>query len=152
MTSKLKLSGKDYGDETTRLGLYLADVTSANFDARVASVAALQTAVNDVTIDGVFSGVAYNAIETTIGAKAVTKGAQREQKWHVPVVDGVDPLGNWSFEIGMADEDLLVTDGNTMNVVAGAGLALVQAIAAHCVSRLGNAVTCGPITLVGRNV
>lgn len=151
MTSKATFSGRDYGGEVTRCGVYLDDVSSANFDARAASVAAVLAAINAVTVgNGGFTGQQYNAIDVAIGAKNADPNGQRERKWRVPLVDSIDPLGNWSFEIGMGDATLLVTDGEVMDVSAGDGAALVAALQTHCVSRLGNTVLVGPITLVGR--
>lgn len=152
MTSKVTFSGRDYGNETTRCALHLPTVSSANYDTLVISIASLKAVVNGVTVDGNLSGEQFNAIEVAAGAKATSTASQRERKWLVPLIDAVNPLGNWSFEIPMADDQYLVTDGETMNVAAGAGAALVSALEANCVSRLGNAVTVGPIKLVGRTL
>lgn len=152
MTSKVTYSGKDYGGETTRCGVYLPTVSSANYDTLVTSLNAIGVAVNAVTVDGVLSGKQFNALEVTAGAKATSKAAQREQKWLVTLIDGTDPLGNWRFEIPMADTALLTSDGENMDVSGGDGAALVTVLEANCVSRLGNAVTVESIKLVGRTL
>lgn len=152
MTSRVVFSGRDYGKgEITRLAVLLGDVTSVNYDARIASKDALLAAINGVTVDdNAFTGQQFNAVDISVGAAHGNKDAQRERKWRVPLIDSVNPLGNWSFEIGMADSANLAAGTEVMDVAAGAGLALVQALVANCVSRLGNAVTVGPIVLVGR--
>ena len=111
----------------------------------------MRVATNAVAL-GVFTGQTVQALDVPIGAKATDVQAQRESKWRVPYTDDVQPEGNGSFEIGMADLSLLVPDTGIMSVSAGAGAALVAAIEAVVLSRLENAITVGIITHVGRNI
>jgi len=149
MTSLVTYSGKDYGNEGTRCSLRFPTVSSANYDAVDASIDSVQAAINNVTVHNL-SGIKWSARDEAPGAKATDPDAQRERKWRVSLVDATDPLGNWSFEIGMADSALLASDSENMDVSGGLGAALVTALETYCVSRLGNAVTVESVKLVGR--
>lgn len=150
MTSLVTLSGKDYGNEGTRHSFYFPTVTSANYDAQSAAIDSVQAAINSV-VTGNFSGLRWLARNELVGAKASDPDAQRERKWLVSYTDDTDPIGNGSFEIGMADSAELASDSENMNVASGNGLALVTALEANLVSRLGNAITISSIKLVGRS-
>lgn len=155
MPSVATFSGRDYGNEVTRCSVNLPVVSAANYDAVAAASVNILAAINNVCQDGPtvldpFNGRQLNAVQISPSGKSDGPGAQRERKWLVPLIDAINPLGNWSFEIGMADAAHLVTDGEVMDVSGGPGLALVTVLEAECVSRLNNAVTVGPIRLVGR--
>lgn len=151
MTSSATLKAKDYGNEATRFGFNMLQITAANFDAQVVLLDNIQTAVGNVAL-GAFLGKSLQAIDVAVGPKATVVNAQREAKWRCTYLDSVQPEGNGSFEIGMPDLSLLVAGSGNMDVSAGAGAALVTAIEAGVVSRLGNAVTIDTIIHVGRNV
>lgn len=151
MPSSVVLKAKDFGSEPTRFGFNIIQLTAANFDAQVALVATLQTAVDAVSY-GTFSGKTIQALDVATGVKATDEDAQRESKWRVTFTDATDPIGNGSFEIGMADLTLLVAGSGLMNVASGDGAALVTAIENAVVSRLGNAITVDQIAHVGRNI
>lgn len=151
MTSSGVLKAKDYGNESTRFGFRMVQMTSANFDAQVALQDALQTAVNNVSL-GTFSGKSLQAVDVPTGAKASVVNAQREAKWRVTYTDDVDPIGDGSFEIAMPDLSLLIADTGKMDISGGAGAALVTAIENAVVSSLGNAVTVLTVIHVGRNI
>lgn len=151
MTSSATLKAKDYSNEATRFGFNMTQVTAANFDAQVTLLDNIQTAVGNVAL-GTFLGKSMQAVDVAVGPKATVVNAQREAKWRVTYTDDVQPEGNGSFEIGMPDLSLLVAGTGKMDVSAGAGAALVTAIEAGVVSRLGNAVTVDDIIHVGRNV
>lgn len=150
MTSRATYSGLDYGEEPTRTGVIFPTVSSANFDAVSASVDTVQGLINGVTLHDL-TGVSFNAVQTPAGAKSSDREAQREKKWRVSYTDDVDPIGNGSFEIGMADLSLLASDSENMDTSSGAGLALVGGLEANIVSRLGNTITIASIKFVGRN-
>lgn len=151
MPSSATLKALDYGSEATRFGFNMLQVTAANFDAQVTLLDNIQTAVGNVAL-GTFLGKSLQAVNVAVGPKATVVNAQREAKWRVTYTDDVQPEGNGSFEIGMPDLSLLVAGTGKMDVSAGAGAALVTAIEAGVVSRLGNAVTIADIIHVGRNV
>lgn len=151
MPSSVVLKALDYGSEPTRFGFNITQLTAANFDAQIALVATLQGAVDNVAL-GLFDGKTIAALDVAVGPKASVVNAQREAKWRVTFTDDVQPEGNGSFEIGMPDLSLLVAGTGLMDVSAGAGAALVTAIEAAVVSRLGNAITVSQIAHVGRNI
>lgn len=132
------------------MGFYMPTVSSANYDAVAAAVGTLQTAFNGVTI-GDLSAQKLNAIDEAVGAAAASPLAQRENKWLVSYTDDVDPNGNGRFEIPMADLTKLAAGGELLDVSVGSdGEALVQAIEADVLSKLGNAITVTSIRFVGR--
>jgi hypothetical protein len=150
MPSKVTLKALDYGSEATRLGFNVAQMTAANFDATLTDISTLQGAIQNVSL-GLHDGKSVLAQDIPVGPKATVVNAQRESKWRVKYEDDTDPIGDGSFEIGMADLQFLVAGTGIMDVSAGAGAALVTAIEATVVSRLGNSVTVDEITHVGRN-
>lgn len=151
MTSSTVIKGLDYGSEPTRFGFNIVQITSANIVAQLALVDALIAAVDNATLYS-WVGNTVQARDVAVTLKASVVNAQRESKWRVTYTDDVQPEGNGSFEIGMADLALLIAGTGKMDISAGAGLALVGAIEAVVVSRLGNAVTVADIIHVGRNI
>lgn len=151
MTTRAKVSGKDYGLEVTSAGFVMLDLSAANFVAQMTAFDAIQTAFDGVSLI-TFDGENYAALLLAPVAVPVATEAQREIKWRVDIVDATaDPLGDWSVEIGGADTALLVPNTDDLDLTAGAGLALKTAIEANCVSRTGNAVILESAKLVGRN-
>lgn len=151
MTSSVSLKGKDFGGEHTRFGFSTTQMTSANFDAQITLIDAIQTAADNVSY-GSFTGLQVSAVDDPVGSAETDEDAQRESKWRVSYDDDVNPLGKGSFEIPMADLSLLIAGSGDMDVSGGAGAALVTAIEAGVISRLGNAITITSIVHVGRNV
>lgn len=149
--SSVTLKALDYTKEATRLGFNITQLTAANFDAQLVLVATLQGAIDNVAL-GLFDGKTVAAQDIPVGPKATDVNAQREAKWRVIYLDPTDPIGNGSFEIGMADLQFLVAGEGKMDISAGAGAALVTAIEAAVVSRLGNAITVSEVLHVGRNI
>ena len=150
MTSKVQFSGKDYGGEGTRTSVYFPTITGANYDTQVQNMDDLLDAINAV-VSGAFTGYSLKAVNVPVGAKASSDDAQRERKWLVSYTDDTNPVGNGSFEIGMANSAHLASDSENMDVSGGVGAALVTEIEDNCVSRLGNAITVQSIKLVGRS-
>lgn len=152
MTSSIQLSGRDYDGELTRFRAFFPDTTGANFDAQSTNLDDLQTAVNAVCA-GAFNGKVLKGVDVPVAGQSANKAAQREQKWLVSYTDNVNPIGDGSFEIGMADTQYLADGGSgNMDVSQAPGSALVAEIETSCVSRLGNAITVNSIKLVGRNI
>jgi hypothetical protein len=150
MTVRANVAAIDYSLERTSAGFEMDEITAANFAAQNTAFIAVQTAFNGVSLL-TFDGENYPARQLAAASIPVAKAAQREIKWRVKMTDAIDSLGDWSVEIGGADTSLLVANSDDMDLTAGAGLALKNAIEANCVSRLGNAVTVISATLVGRN-
>lgn len=149
--STVTLKALDYGKEATRLAFGVIQLTAANFDATITAITTLQTAIQAVSL-GTHDGKTVQAQDIAVGPKASDAAAQRELKWRVKYLDATDPIGNGSFEIGMADTQFLVAGEGKMDLSAGAGLTLVTQIELTVLSRLGNAVTVSEIVLVGRNI
>lgn len=151
MTTRAKVSGKDYSLEVTSAGFVMLDLSAANFVAQMTAFDAVQVAFDGVSLI-TFDGENYAALLLAPSAIPVATEAQREIKWRVDVKDATgDPLGDWSVEIGGADTALLVANTDDLDLTAGGGLALKTTIEANCVSRTGNAVVLESAKLVGRN-
>ncbi len=152
MSVRASILGLDYSLEATKTGVVMLDMTALNFDAQVTALGAAQTGIQGVTLIA-FDGAIYPAVDTPRETvPPASAAAQREIKWLCRLTDAIDPMGNWSFEIGGADTSLLVLNSDIMDLTAGAGLALKTAIEANTVSRLGNAVVLAEAKLVGRNI
>lgn len=151
MTVKAGFRGLDFTREVTNVEFYMVDLSAANFDARITALNTVQAAVQGVSLIA-FDGEFMYAIDTAReSATPADPNAQRESKWIVSYHDDVNGFPG-SFTIGGADLTLL--DGNTqlMDVAAGAGLTLLNALEANLISRYGNAIVVDEIRHVGRNI
>lgn len=147
--SKVTISGLDKSGEGTRFGVNVTDVTAVNFDAVVTSAEAIQDAAQGVSLIS-FDGLQLLAVDTPKETDLpASPYAQRESKWLVTMSDDVNARLN-QFEIGGADLTLLASDGETLDVSAGDGLALVTALEANAVSRDGNSMSYVSAKHVGR--
>lgn len=122
---RLNLNFVDRDNEKASMSLHLADFTAGTFTAQMALVDALITAIEGVTLLPLTKDSRI-AVETGF-APALPAGvyAQRGIKW---LVRSVDPGGNAvTFHIPGGDLTLLTT-GETLDLTAGVGLALKDAI------------------------
>lgn len=140
----------DHDSETSTFGLRIPDLNAGNIAAQLALLATLRTAVEAVVI-GTLRKEETSAITDEIAGVAPADGfAQRETKW---LVSGVDSTGiSATLEIPTADLDQLPSGSGTLDLTAGTGLALANALNAVWRSRAGNAVTVSRIIHVGRNI
>jgi len=140
-TSKLNLTLLDRDNEAATTSVHAVALTAGNFTAQMALADAFVAAVEDVIL-GVKSKDSRIAVETKFTPSLpTTQIAQRGVKW---LVRCGDTNGNpVTFHIPTADisdaSALLV--GEKMNIAAGVGLALKNAIEAYVVSNDGEAVT-----------
>lgn len=147
---KANWSTVDHDGEGSGIGVRTVDLTAGNIAATLTAIGLLQTALEAVSLNG-FTKLDVLA-QTTIlpGVQPVDGNAQRETKWFV---SGTDSAGfSTSIEIPGADLDLLPVGSGTLDLTAGAGLALKNALEAVWVSRQGNAVTVNSVIHVGRNI
>lgn len=150
MADRFTISGLDYSGEGTSMGGYLTTLSAANFDAQVALIQAIQTAIQAVSLID-FEGLQINHVDSPRETdRPSSPYAQREAKWLVTMSD--DTTADLiQFEIGGPDLTLLGSDGSTMDVSAGAGLALVGALESGFKSKAGNTCTFVSAVHVGRN-
>lgn len=147
--STVTISGLDYSGESTRFGVHITDLTAVNFDAQITAAGNVQSAVQGVSLID-FEGMIINANETPRETdKPASPYAQRESKWLITMSDDTNARLN-QFEVGGADLTLLASDGETLDVSAGAGAALVTALEANLISRDGNSMTFVEAVHVGR--
>ena len=128
----------------------LSTSTRATSPPSLALIATLQAAIEAIVI-GNLDRTVVSAVTTDLGAVPPASGtAQRETKW---LVSGSDTVGlNCSIEIPTADLTLLPSGSGVLNLAAGTGLALKNALDAVWVSKIGNPVTVGRVIHVGRNI
>jgi hypothetical protein len=140
----------DHDAEGSSIGVRCADLNAGNIAVTLANIAILQTALEAVSLNG-FTKLDVLAVTTLIGDPQPVSGlAQREIKW---LVSGTDTGGfTTTIEIPGADLTLLPAGSPNLDLAAGAGLALKNALEAVWVSKQGNAVTVNRVTHVGRNI
>lgn len=151
MPVKVSFSGIDYSLEGTVTGVWMATLSAANFAAQATAAAAVQTAIQNVSLID-YEGQVYPAmVEPRETIAPTSPFAQREAKWLVTMTDNVTLEIN-QFEIGGPDLALLVPGSDLLDVSGGAGAALVTALEANAQSRLGNSVSFVSARHVGRNI
>lgn len=140
----------DYDGEPSSVSFPAVDLTAANFDAQVAALAALRTALEGVCVDlqtGHLIGNDYTVV-TGSAARASSPLAQRENKWLVRYHDSSD-----SYTLSIPCADLTTLDPNNrgfMDLDGTEGAAFVSAFEAY-VNQGGGSVTVDSVQFVGRN-
>lgn len=148
---RLSLTYLDASGERSNVSIRTTDLTSVNFDAEQTESDAIRDAIAGVSLLTQIKDTRV-AVETEAAAvKPADQFAQRETKWLVRFTDNVNGKSG-TFEIPGADLDLLVTGQGEMDIEAGAGLALVNALETGMLSRDGNAITVSEVVHVGRNI
>lgn len=149
--TKASFSIRDYSDEYTSTQLNIPDLTSANYDATITSVAALQTAIAAVTL-GNITRVNLDVDTGLAGAddRPASPFAQRELGIRFFYQDDVNGQ-KYNFTVGCADLAIVAQGGTddvdlTLSLVA----AIKTAFEALIVSPDGNAVTINRGQVVGR--
>lgn len=147
---KLNLNVADFGNESSTIGVNWVDLTAGNITAQLALMATLRTAIEAVII-GTTRKETVIAVTTEVGGALTTDPfAQRETKW---LVRGTDSAGlSATLEIPTADLSALTGGSGALDITAGVGLALANALEAGWRSRAGNLVTVNGIVHVGRNI
>lgn len=147
---KYNLTYVDHDNESSGVGVNTVDLNAGNITALLALFDTLQTAIEGVVI-GTLRQESVSAIVTDIAGVIPANGfAQRETKW---LVSGVDSAGlPATLEIPTADLSLLPGGTGVLDLSAGAGLALKNALDAVWRSRNGLAVTTSRVIHVGRNI
>jgi len=148
---KYNLSFIDHDSEASGFGIATVNLTAGNFAAQTALLTTLRNAVEAVSLGTPRLETIVAVTDEIPGVAPADPFAQRETKW---LVSGIDGAGFKStIEIPCADLALLAGNTGNMDITAGAGLALVNALNAVWMSpRSGTAVTVDTITHVGRNI
>lgn len=134
---RVNLNFVDRDNEKASMSLHITDMTAATFTAQNTAIDSLITAIDGVTLLPLTKDSRI-AVETGF-APALPAGvyAQRGIKW---LCRAVDPVGNAvTFHIPGADLSLLST-GESLDLTAGAGLALKTAVEAVVRSNDGEAI------------
>lgn len=147
---KYNLNIIDHDSEASSFGVNIVNLTAANMTAQLALLATLRSAVEAVIIGTPRKETVVANVDEIAGVAPANAFAQRETKW---LVTGVDGLGlTSSLEIPTADLDALSGGTGSMDITAGVGLALKNALDAVWMSRAGSAVEVTRIIHVGRNI
>jgi hypothetical protein len=140
----------DHDGETSTVGVRWVDLTAANMTAQLALLATLAAAVEAMSIGTPRKEVIIATEADIPGVLPTNAFAQRETKF---LVSGRDSNGlSATLEIPCANLDELSGGSGTVDISAGAGLALANALNAGWRSRAGDLVTVEAIVHVGRNI
>jgi hypothetical protein len=147
---KASWSTVDHDGEGSTIGVRIVDLNAGNIAAQTTAIGLLQTALQNVSLVG-FTKLDVLSTTTLIGDPQPSDGnAQRETKW---LISGTDTGGfTTTIEVPGADRDLLPAGSGNLDLAAGAGLALKNALEAVWRSKQGNAVTVNSVKHVGRNI
>jgi len=147
---KANWSTIDHDGEGSSIGVRIVDLTAGNIAAQTTAIGLLEDALEAVTLVG-FTKLDVLATTTVLaGVQPVDGNAQRETKW---LVSGTDTAGfSTTIEIPGADLSLLPAGSAALDLSAGAGLTLKNALEAVWRSKQGNAVVVNRVMHVGRNI
>lgn len=150
---ELVLSGKDWGNERSSVTISLGStaVTSANYDAFVTSINALDTAIQAISYIPLHQ--TFKAIADEVTDKATNEEGQREKKWRVKYTSTVTGK-QYAVEIpGAILTGNLVAGTDFLDLAAGVGLAFKTTFEAEAREPLtNNAVTVDSVQFVGRAI
>lgn len=140
----------DHDGEQSTVGVNWVDLTAANMTAQLALLATLRGAVDGLIIGTPRKESVVAVVTEIAGALPTDPFAQRETKF---LVSGVDSAGlAATLEIPTANLAELSGGSGQVDITAGTGLALANALNAGWRSRAGNLVTVTRIMHVGRNI
>jgi hypothetical protein len=141
MPTRAFVSIEDYDREATSSSFNVRDVTELTYDSTLILVDTLKDAIAAVTLGEIRSvGITKSFAESN--AAVTNHVAQRESKWLVvyrdttAYLDVLNTIPNaglnklFTMEIGTADTSSLLPNSEEMDISAGAGLALKNAIEA----------------------
>ncbi|HEY6020599.1 MAG TPA: hypothetical protein VIY48_12130 [Candidatus Paceibacterota bacterium] len=145
-------AGKNGKPESAGTSIRIITMTAGNAAATVTALGTLLTAIQAVSL-GLLANETIVWSDTYSNAGFATdKHAQRENKWLVTMEDNTTHRTE-SFTIPCADLDLLPDNhSELMDLTAGAGLALKQAVEAVYRSVEDNACTIVSVKFVGRTL
>jgi hypothetical protein len=130
---------------------YVDEVTAVNFDAQIAAVDALDTAVAAITETGYRrSGITHNVVD---GDPSLAAGL-RNLKWLVKWTAGSDPIEHGTHEVPCADMSHAVVQGDKwlLDPDSGEYTDLVSAFESVVKTETGLSVTVQSVELTGRTI
>lgn len=147
---KMNLGYVDHDGEGSSVGVMSVDLTAGNFAAMMTEFDTLRDAIEAVTLLTLRTRSIIAVTEEIAGVLPANGFAQRETKW---LVSGVDASGNArTLEIPGADLALLPSGSGVLDISAGVGLALKNALDATWTNGAGEAITVEQVIHVGRNL
>lgn len=154
MPSRASWKIADYSGEASSVTLVGPTLSGATYDAQIAEVAAIRSALDAITL-GVIQTEQVVAVATTIsGANAADPYAQRELKLLFSYEDTVTGEKG-TFTVPAPDLTALTTiEGSDVIDLgdAGVGAAFVVAVEGWALSGAGNTINILSARIVGRNI
>ena len=147
--AKSTITYLDYGREKSTVTMRATANTAANFDAQEVLFQAVVTAIAAVTLGTKIKTESGGNVVLFAETPPAAQEAQRESKWLVQFEDDVTYRAG-TLEIPCVDFDELEVNKETLDITAGAGLALKNALEAYHLSVEENAITVQAVTFVAR--
>lgn len=131
-TSRMTMSMRDYDKEVSSLSIFGAAITAGNIVAQRGLVAALRTAILDLTL-GAQSAATLVADSSRSSVVPTDEHADRETKWLVRYIDNTTGLP-YSVEIPTADLGLRTNNSEFLDLAGTEAAAFVTAFEDYAVS------------------
>lgn len=160
MSTKATVSIEDYDGEKTTTSFWVQDVSALNYDSVATDISEVRNAIAGVTL-GEIRNDGFRKEYPQSSAVVSNQSAQRELKWLAHMqdttqfLDAANTIANprylsrYTFEIGTADPSLLSAQGkNLMDITAGAGLTLKNALETNSRSPWNNKAASTPTQIV----
>jgi len=147
--AKSSIAYLDYGKEKSTVTMRATANTAANFDAQEVLFQAVVAAIAAVTLGTKIKTESGGNIVIFAETPPAEQEAQRENKWLVQYEDATTHR-NGTLEIPCMDFDQLEVNKETLDITAGVGLALKNALEAYHLSVEENAITVRAVTYVTR--
>lgn len=149
---RMQFSVRDFSQERSAVDFAIVDLTAGNIAANLTAFAAVQTAIDNVTLGTIASRRLVAVDEIVSSVIPANPFAQRELKWLVRYTDSVNGKSG-SLEIPTADPTgILVAGTDRMDLTEPTPTALVTALEANARTVDGNTFNITGIFLVGRNL
>lgn len=155
MASRAVWTLSDYSGEKSGLSLNGPTLSSANYDAQIAEVSGIRSALDDITLGVIQQEQVISAVNVLSGSLPTSPYAQREVKLLFTYVDNTTGARH-TFTVPMPDLAALTTSTGSDAILledAGVMAAFVSAVEGFAVAPVtGNAITIITCRVVGRNI
>lgn len=145
---------KDFANQTSNFQVNTDEITAVNIATITPQIAALQTAIEGICIGNINTATTVATVDEISTAKASDPSARRELKWLCTAIDSVNGKSE-NRELPCPDVNtagIFESDGESLNLASGVGLAFKTAFQAVAVSKDGNSQVLTKVRLVGRNL
>jgi hypothetical protein len=152
MSGRYRLTVQDHDGEISSMSVYTPEDTAGDVTTLDGNLDTLYAAVDAVILGGIVSETrTYQQNEIGEAQPSGDPDAQREFKWLVQATDDVTGRAV-NFTIPTADVDQAEAGTGLLDISAGAGLNLKNAIEGVVLSQNGQAISVNRIVLVERSL